>query len=266
MLNIHPELDRHVGKFYGKYSGEVTKNEDSQQLGWITVKVASVFGADMEVKARPCMPYGHFFVPHVGAKVWVEFEAGDPTYPLWVGAWYPVGGAPPEAAITPPDNRVIQTPSGHTIEILDKDGQEKISIRHKTKAFIVIDKDGSVLLSAKNGSTVALNAKDGNVMVVESNGNSIALEDDHIVLVNKGGAASVEMKGGVVQISGSTVLLRGSQVVLGEGAAEPVVLGNIFSALFNAHTHPTALGPSGPPLPLLIPQTGPHLAKAAVAK
>jgi hypothetical protein len=265
MLNIHPELERHIGKFYGKYSGEVTDNSDSQQLGWITVKVPSVFGADMEVKARPCMPYGHFFVPHVGAKVWVEFEAGDPTYPIWVGAWYPVSGPPPEAAITPPDNRVIQTPSGHTIEIQDKDGQEKISIRHKTKAFIAIDKDGSVILSAQNGSTVALNAKAGNVMVVESNGNSIALENDHIVLMNKGGA-TLEMKGGTVQISGTAVLLRGSQVVLGEGAAEPVVLGNVFSALFNAHTHATALGPSGPPLPPLIPQVGPHLSTAAVAK
>src|SRR4051794_34008831 len=182
-MNMHPELQRHVGKYYGKYSGEVTDNEDQEQLGHVMVKVPSVFGVTMEVRARPCLPYGHFFVPHVGAKVWVEFEAGDPNFPIWVGAWYPTGKAPDEAAVTPPDNRVIQTSSGNTIEIQDKSGEEKINIRHKTNAFVSIDKDGSVLLGAKNGSSVVLNAKDGNVMVVESNGNTIALKDDSIVLM-----------------------------------------------------------------------------------
>lgn len=265
-MQMHPELARHAGKYYGKYSGEVVTNEDDQQLGRITVKVPSVFGTDLEVLARPCLPYGHFFIPHVGCKVWVEFEAGDPNFALWVGAWYPTGSPPPEAAQTPPDNRVIHTPAGHIIEIQDKDGEEKITLRHKSNAFVAIDKDGSVIMGAKNGSSVVLNAKDGNVMVVESNGNTISMKDDSIVLMNKGGAATLEMKGGVVQIAGDKILLRGSQVVLGEGALEPVVLGKLFTTMFNAHTHPTALGPSGPPIPILVPEVGPHLAKAVVAK
>jgi hypothetical protein len=74
------------------------------------------------------------------------------------------------------------------------------------------------------------------------------------------------MKGGTVQIAGAKVILRGSQVVLGEGATEPALLGTTFTGLFNAHTHPTAMGPSGPPVPPLIPMVGPHLAKAAVVK
>src|SRR5438093_1586430 len=110
------DLKRHAGKFYGKYSGEVTDNHDDDFFGRIKVKVPSVFGADVEVRARPCFPYGHFFVPPVGAKVWVEFEAGNTSYPLWVGTWYPQGKTPQPAAMAPPDNRVIQTASGHTIE------------------------------------------------------------------------------------------------------------------------------------------------------
>ncbi|MBI4671168.1 MAG: phage tail protein, partial [Chloroflexi bacterium] len=164
---MSPDLQRHVDKYYGKYSGTVTDNQDAQQVGCIKVTVPSVFGKDMEVTARPCLPYGHFFVPHVGAKVWVEFEAGDTHFPIWVGVWYPNGKPPPEAVITPPDNRVIQTPSGHTIEIMDKQGEEKIVIKHKSNAFVSIDKNGSVMLGNKNGSTVVLNAKDKNVMVVE---------------------------------------------------------------------------------------------------
>ena len=263
---MHPDLERLAGKYFGKYSGEVTKNEDDKQLGRITVKVPSVFGADLTVVARPCVPYGHFFVPHVGAKVWVEFEAGDPNYPLWVGTWYPTDSPPPEAAKTPPDNRVIHTPGGHVIDIQDTKDEEKVTIRHKSNAFVAIDKDGSVLIGAKNGSSVILNAKDGNVMVVESNGNTVSMQADSIVLMNKDGKATVEMKGDVVQVAGGKILLRGSQVVLGEGATDPVILGNIFTGLFNAHTHATAMGPSGPPLPPLIPQTGPHLAKAVVVK
>jgi hypothetical protein len=65
-MYMHPELEHHAGKYYGKYSGEVTKNEDDLKLGRITVKVPSVFGINMEVVARPCLPYGHFFIPLVG--------------------------------------------------------------------------------------------------------------------------------------------------------------------------------------------------------
>src|SRR5262245_27429655 len=103
------DLRRHAGKFYGKYSGTVTDNADKNFFGRIKVTVPTVFGDGVEVSARPCFAYGHFFVPPVGAQVWVEFEAGDTNYPLWVGTWYPDGKAPTEAAISPPDNRVIQT-------------------------------------------------------------------------------------------------------------------------------------------------------------
>ena len=82
----------------------------------------------------------------------------------------------------------------------------------------------------------------------------------------KDGLAAFEMKGGTVQVAGDKIILRGSQVVLGQDATEPTLLGTTFTTLFNAHTHATAVGPSGPPLPPLIPMVGPHLAKAAVAK
>ncbi len=28
---------------------------------------------------------GAFFVPEIGANVWIEFEQGDPDYPIWTG-------------------------------------------------------------------------------------------------------------------------------------------------------------------------------------
>src|SRR5690606_18901544 len=127
--------------------------------GSIEVTVPAVFGPDAPVLARACMPYGHFYVPPVGAHVWVEFEAGDPDYPLWVGAWYPEAEVPVEAKVTPPDSRVIQTPAGHTIQIVDTDGEERILIRHASDAFISIDAEGSVLVSNPAGSHLHLDAK-----------------------------------------------------------------------------------------------------------
>src|SRR3989304_917855 len=193
MLN-HPDLNRHRGKYYGKYSGEVTDNVDDEHLGRIRVRVPAVFGPDLEVPARPCLPFGHFFVPAVGARVWVEFEGGDTGFPIWVGVWLPQDAAPSEAAISPPDNRVIQTPSGHTIEILDKEGEEKIVIRHKSNAFVSIDKEGSVLLANKNGSHLSLNAQDGNVALMEQHRNVVTLTQQGVTIVNADGA-TIDLRG-----------------------------------------------------------------------
>jgi hypothetical protein len=281
---------KHAGKYYGKYSGEVTKNEDDDNLGRIMVKVPSVFGADLEVRARPCFASSHFFVPPVGAKVWVEFEAGNASFPLWTGVWYPSGAVPEKAAIKPPENRVIQTPSGHTIELMDKDGEAKIVIRHKDNSYIALDKDGGVLVANKNGSHLFLNAKDAETTLVEEHGNVMRMKSDGLTLINASGAL-IEIKGDKVKIvakealtiSAKDVNLESSTVNLGQGAAtvamagvpfapggpaEHALLADTFLMAFATHTHPTALGPSGPPIPLppLVPPFSLVLSKSVLVK
>jgi Type VI secretion system/phage-baseplate injector OB domain len=259
---LDADLERHVGKYYGKYSGEVSDNQDEQHTGCITVKVPSL--ENIEVYARPCLPYGHFFVPAVGTQVWIEFEGGDVNFPIWVGCWYPEGAAPPEASIKPPDNRVILTASGHTIELLDKEGEEKILIRHKNNAFITIDKKGSVLISNEKGSHLFLDAEGEKTTLVEQHGNTLIMRDGDLLLVNQDGA-TLELKGDLVRVLAANIALQGSSVALGQGAMEPTVLGQTFAPLYLAHTHATAVGPSGPPLP---PPTMPipWLSSAVVVK
>jgi Type VI secretion system/phage-baseplate injector OB domain len=263
---MNRDLNRHVGKYYGKYSGDVTDNEDAEQMGRIKVKVPTMFGADREVIARPCFPTAHFYVPPVGAKVWVEFEAGDPSYPLYVGIWYPTGTVPPQAAVTPPDNRVIQTPSGHTIELMDKEGEEKIVIRHKDNSFISLDKTGSVLVSNKNGSHIFLNAEQEEATITEQHGNFIRMKDDGVSVVNVNGAV-IEMKDDSVKviakdavtISTKDLNIETSTVNLGQGSGqgmgpgspgEKALLAESFLLqVFASHMHPSAMGPTGPPIP-----------------
>ncbi|NNF59404.1 MAG: phage tail protein [Rhodothermaceae bacterium] len=257
---LHPDLQRHAGKFYGKYSGEVTDIADEEQLGRITVRVPPVFGPELTVRARPCFPTGHFFVPPVGAKVWVEFEAGDPNYALWVGMWYPSGTVPAEAQQDPPVNRVIQTPSGHTVEFLDEEGEEKVVIRHKENAFLAIDKDGGVLISNNKGSHLFLNATDEETTLVEQHGNFLRLTADGVSLVNNEGAATLQLTGDTARLIATNIVLEGTSVALGKDAMEPAVLGQTFSQLWNAfvfHTHATGVGPSGPPIPPAVPPLGP---------
>jgi hypothetical protein len=266
---MNTDLNRHVGKYYGKYSGEVTDNEDPDKRGSIKVKVPTMFGSEMEVWARPCFPTAHFYVPPVAARVWIEFEAGNPNYPLYVGVWYPTDAVPTEAAITPPDDRVIKTPSGHTIELMDKEGEEKIVIRHKDNSFIALDKNGSVLVSNKKGSHMFLNAEDEEATITEQHGNFIRMKDDGVSVVNVNGAV-IEMKQDSVKviakdavtISTKDLNIETSTVSLGQGVSqspggpgnpmgEKALLAESFLTMaFATHTHPSAMGPTGPPLPV----------------
>lgn len=79
-------------KFYGKYRGTVVNNLDPMQLGRIQVMVPDVFGLSISSWAMPCVPIagkqqGIFVLPQVGSGVWIEFEQGEPDYPIWVGGF-----------------------------------------------------------------------------------------------------------------------------------------------------------------------------------
>lgn len=250
---IANDLQRHIGKFYGKYSGEVVSNEDEDQRGHVTVTVPAVFGEELEVLARPCLPVGHFFIPDVGTRVWVEFEAGDPRFPIWVGIWYAEEETPVEAQQTPPANRVIHTAAGHRVEISDVDGEEKITIAHKENSFLAIAADGSVTLSNSKGSHLFLNADAEEATLMSQHGHLITMTADSLALVNKDGAA-FDLQGDVARLTAATIILDGETVAIGTGAspADQVVKATQFNTLwtqFLLHTHPTAMGPSGPPVP-----------------
>mgnify|MGYP001160580806 CR=1 len=96
-------LDWVKSRYFGKYRGTVVDNADATKRGRLKVKVPAVLDT-LEVWAVPCVPYagdqvGLFAMPPAGAGVWVEFEGGDPSYPIWVGCFWgdnqaPQGGDP----------------------------------------------------------------------------------------------------------------------------------------------------------------------------
>ena len=72
-------------------------NIDPEQIGRVLVQVPDVLGEIPSSWAMPCVPAagiqaGCFIVPPIGSQVWVEFEQGDPDYPIWTGGFWGAGG------------------------------------------------------------------------------------------------------------------------------------------------------------------------------
>ncbi len=132
-------VDRAHSACFGKYRGKVVDVDDPLNKGRIKVEVPKVLRTE-QAWAMPCVPYagkevGFFAIPPVGTGVWVEFEGGDPSYPIWVGCFWadnemPLGGKPAVKfwktdAITltfddDNDQAVLENSSDASIDLTDK--------------------------------------------------------------------------------------------------------------------------------------------------
>jgi uncharacterized protein involved in type VI secretion and phage assembly len=146
-----------IGTFYGKYRGTVVSNVDPLQLGRIQVFVPDVGALLPTTWALPCVPVagklsGTFVLPQVGAGVWVEFEQGDPNYPIWVGGFWGTSAEVPSAAksglpVSP--SIVLQSGAQHSIVISDVPGTGGITLSTLTGAKIVINDIGITIDNGK---------------------------------------------------------------------------------------------------------------------
>lgn len=118
--------------------------------------------------ADPAFPFGGstsfkdgcFFVPSVGSSVWVGFEMGSVSRPIWLGSWLGVGDAPVDW--TNPDKvRLIRTPGGHTLLFDDTSGATKVALAVGNGAsyttsiqFLKFSKTGTLQeMTLQNGTT-----------------------------------------------------------------------------------------------------------------
>ena len=82
-------LEDPMAGFYGKYRATVVSNTDPMSNGRLQVDVeaASVTSAWAEASVPP-VPTSLLTLPENGSTIWVEFEGGDVTRPIWTGAMW----------------------------------------------------------------------------------------------------------------------------------------------------------------------------------
>jgi phage baseplate assembly protein gpV len=239
--------DRH----YGKYRGSVVDNQDPDGRGRLKLQVPSLLGDETTDWALPCFPFGGvdqagtYLVPPVGALVWVEFEQGDLSYPVWTGTYWTSGVAAPS---NEPAKRIFRTPFGHSLEFDDTEGAEKISLAHGANASAAFDENGGITLTDKQGSEIHLDANGNQLTVKDANGNTITLSQSGTSIEDSNGN-SITCDASGVTISGTQIVLDSSMVMLGGSGGEPALKGQSFLQFFMTHMHPTGVGPSGPPVP-----------------
>lgn len=130
--------------FLGKFRGTVTDNQDPLSLGRLALSVPDVFGDATSGWALPASPYagdgvGLFLLPQPGARVWVEFEHGDPDYPVWTGCFWAEGQLPVTPASA--DKKVLKTAAG-TILVDDSPGSPSVSVETAAGMTIKLDTNG----------------------------------------------------------------------------------------------------------------------------
>jgi uncharacterized protein involved in type VI secretion and phage assembly len=169
-----------VGQFFGKYRGTVVNNADPLQRGRLLVQVPDVLGLVPSSWAEACVPLagptgpamGVYMVPPNGAGVWVEFEQGDPSHPIWVGCrWGGASDIPPiaHAGVPLAPNIVMQTLGQNSLVLSDSP-----------------DPTGGIMLKSRNGVNLVVN-------------------DTGIYIRN--GQASIQVTAGAVLINGQNLVV-----------------------------------------------------------
>ena len=141
----------------------MVNNLDPMKIGRIQVMVPDVSNVMLSSWAMPCVPLagiqnGFFTVPIIGSGVWVEFEQGDPDYPIWVGCfWGTALEVPAMASLIPPGTPgvAIQTPLQNGLMVTDVPGPSGgIMLKSATGASIIVNDTGIYIQNGKGASIV----------------------------------------------------------------------------------------------------------------
>lgn len=158
-------LERVKHRFYGKYRGTVTDVDAGTMR--IKATVPAVLGSTTSGWCEACVPYagpsvGFVMLPEVGSGVWIEFEGGDVSFPIWVGGYWRSGEAPSDASATA---KAIFAKSG-TLKLDDQ-----------ASSVSLTDKDGDSLTLSGGAATI----KSGKGKIV-ADASGVAINDTSLVV------------------------------------------------------------------------------------
>lgn len=165
--------------FYGKYRGVVINNVDPMRMGRIQASVPDVGKAIPTTWAMACVPItgkgsGTYLVPQIGAGVWIEFEQGDPEFPIWTGCFWGASSEVPSLAqqgnpLSP--SIILESGLKSIIMISDLPGPTGgILLKSSTGASIKINDVGITISNGKGAKIVmtgpSVNVNNGSLVVM----------------------------------------------------------------------------------------------------
>jgi uncharacterized protein involved in type VI secretion and phage assembly len=198
-----------VDRFYGKYEGVVTDASDPKKIGRIRAKVPAVLGEEVETGwALPCVPAGG------GKERGMLFlpQVGDTV-------WIEFAAGDVSRPLWVGTFWGAPESTGGADDLGTETGPETPTGDG--------GKDATPTLSV-------LKTKSGHELTFDDDG-------EVILLASGNGKSSLRFE------KDGTVTIAAEKIKLGDSASEKVVLGDTFMQFFNQHTHPTGVGPSGPP-------------------
>ncbi|UGB47217.1 phage baseplate assembly protein V [Frateuria edaphi] len=150
--------------YFGKYRGTVLQNVDPEQRGRIQAMVPDVAGLLPSSWAMPCVPIagkqsGSWVVPQIGAGVWIEFEQGDPDYPVWTGGFWGLAAEVPALALAgnpASPSIVLQSGLQNALVISDVPGPTGGILLKSTTGAMILVNDIGITISNGKGATIVL--------------------------------------------------------------------------------------------------------------
>lgn len=193
--------------FFGKYRGKVTANKDPLHLGRVQVAVPAVFGEGKSSWAMPCTPYagkdiGLFMVPPKDTNIWVEFEAGDPDYPIWSGCFWNDNELPKQAQVDEPEQVQVFRTNGATLTISQADKTKGITLEVEKPMVekplkLVYNPDG-IELNHSDTMTLKFLTKGDTIEVNHSDTSTVTITADAIQL--KESSIEVKLTGNSIEL------------------------------------------------------------------
>lgn len=171
----------------------------------------------------PCVPYagknvGFYALPALNANVWVEFEAGDPDYPIWSGGFWGKGELPlpPPAA---PTTKVFRTDT-MTLTFDDTPGAGGLTVEINPPAVqipmkVVLNSEGIVITC--NPAALKLTPTG---VEIELKPASVKLSPSALELAMPPAAVKLAQASLDLQHGGATVKLANVNVTVNNGALE----------------------------------------------
>lgn len=254
-------------RYYAIYRADVMRVADPEARGRIQIRCSEVGHTEtVNHWVEPAMAgagknRGMFYPPEVGDSVWISFERGDSALPrTYWGGWFGTDEVPtelkPEKKKAPKKRGFVlrngmrlvfdETADSETVELVwhkpdsQPTGNDTATRDSESKAYLQFDKNGSITLKNKNKTSVMLDAENKKITVEDKdNSNTIVIDSNGV---------KITTSKDVIIADAANCKINAKNVTIADGADNAAVRGDDLKSWLEQHQHPTAVGPSGPPI------------------